>query len=233
MKIKKNIAIGLGAIIITGMAIIGAPSILVNAQNKEIYSTTTKQQITITESEAKQLMTEKVPGAEIIKFKLEKDDGVLKYDGTLVKDNMEYDIDVNANTGKIISFKEEVYDKEDGLENQEINEKTNKGTNKENKNVLDNKATIKNSNTYISEKKAKEIMQDKTQDAVLVNFEFDIDDGRAEYEGELVKNNIEYDITLDAITGEIIEFEKDYDDDKYDHDRYCDRNYDDCDRDDD
>ncbi|MGM9531177.1 PepSY domain-containing protein, partial [Intestinibacter sp.] len=62
----------------------------------------------------------------------------------------------------------------------------------------------------------------------LVDFEFDMDDGRAEYEGELVGNNIEYDIVLDAITGDIIEFEKDYDDDRGDYDRdYDDDDYDD------
>ena len=46
-----------------------------------------------------------------------------------------------------------------------------------------------------------------------------MDDGRAEYEGELVGNNVEYEIVLDAITGDVIEFEKDYDDDRYDDDR--------------
>ncbi|MGN1032155.1 MAG: PepSY domain-containing protein [Intestinibacter sp.] len=235
MKIKRNIAIGLGAIMIAGISIAGISHISANAQNKA--TTTTAQQATITESEARELMEEKVPDAEIIKFELEKDDGVLKYDGTLVKDNMEYDIDVDANTGKIISFEEEVYEKEDKLEDQATNKENEQ--NNQDKDLSDNQITeTKSSSNYISREEAKKIMKNKAPETTLVDFEFDIDDGRAEYEGELVGNNIEYDIVLDAITGDVIEFEKDYDntydnDDRYDYDDDDKYDDDDCEEDDD
>ena len=229
MKIKRNIAIGLGAIMIAGISISGTSHISANAQNKATSKTTAQQQATITEAEAKELIAKKVPGAEIIKFKLEKDDGILQYDATLVKDNMEYDIDVDANTGKILSFEKEVYDEEDKLEDQAISKDSNKDEN-----------TTETKNNYISTEEAKKIMKNKAPEATLVDFEFDMDDGRAEYEGELVGNNVEYEIVLDAITGDVIEFEKDYDDDRYDDDRddddYDDDIYDDDvddDRDDD
>ena len=208
MKIKRNIAIGLGAIMIAGISIVGVSQISANAQNKAATNTTTQQQATITEAEAKELIAKKVPGAEIIKFKLEKDDGILQYDATLVKDNMEYDIDVDANTGKILSLEKEVYDEEDKLEDQTISKESNKDEN-----------TTEAKENYISREEAKKIMKNKASGATLVDFEFDMDDGRAEYEGELVGNNIEYDIVLDATTGAVIEFEKDYDDDRYDDDR--------------
>ena len=208
MKIKRNIAIGLGAIMIAGISISGTSHISANAQNKAATNTTTQQQATITEAEAKELIAKKVPGAEIIKFKLEKDDGILQYDATLVKDNMEYDIDVDANTGKKLSFEKEVYDEEDKLEDQAISKDSNKDEN-----------TTETKNNYISTEEAKKIMKNKAPEATLVDFEFDMDDGRAEYEGELVGNNVEYEIVLDAITGDVIEFEKDYDDDRYDDDR--------------
>ena len=221
MKIKRNIAIGLGAIMIAGISIAGVSKISADAANKTVNSTTTQQETYITETEARNIMTEKVPGAEIIKFELEKDDGVLKYDGTLIKDNMEYDIDVNAQTGKIISFEEEVYDEDEKLEDQAIRNETN-----QDKNISNQKT---DSTNYISEEEAKKIMKNKASGATLVDFEFDIDDGRAEYEGELVENNIEYDIVVDAITGDVVEFETDYDDDKYDYDD----DYDDDEEDDD
>lgn len=225
MKIKRNIAIGLGVIMIAGISIAGVSNISADAANKTVSTTSTKQETSITESEARNIMTGKVPGAEIIEFKLEKDDGILKYDGTLIKDNMEYDIDVDAKTGKIISFEEEVYDDEDRAEDQVIN-------NNQDKNISDKETTETKDNTnYISREEAKKIMKNKASGATLVDFEFDMDDGRAEYEGELVKNNVEYDIVVDAVTGEIVEFETDYDDDdRYDDDRY---DYDDDDDDDD
>jgi len=222
MKIKRNIAIGLGAIMIAGISIVGVSQISANAQNKAATNTTTQQQATITEAEAKELIAKKVPGAEIIKFKLEKDDGILQYDATLVKDNMEYDIDVDANTGKILSLEKEVYDEEDKLEDQATSKQTVESN--QDKNTIETKS----SSNYISREEAKKIMKNKASGATLVDFEFDMDDGRAEYEGELVGNNIEYDIVLDATTGAVIEFEKDYDDDRYDDDRdYDDDDYDD------
>ena len=228
MKIKRNIAIGLGAIMIAGISIAGVSNISADAANKTVSTTSTKQETSITESEARNIMTGKVPGAEIIEFKLEKDDGILKYDGTLIKDNMEYDIDVDAKTGKIISFEEEVYDDEDRVEDQVTN-------NNQDKSALDKETTETKDNTnYISREEAKKIMKNKASGATLVDFEFDMDDGRAEYEGELVKNNVEYDIVVDAVTGEIVEFETDYDDDdRYDYDdeddddEYDDDRYDD------
>ena len=43
--------------------------------------------------------------------------------------------------------------------------------------------------------------------AEFVNFQLDEDkdDNTAEYEGELVKDDTEYDITVDAVTGEVLE----------------------------
>ena len=77
----------------------------------------------------------------------------------------------------------------------------------------------KTSQDYIGEEKAKEIMQKKASGAEIVEFEFDgyddDDNEPATYEGELVKGNIEYEITVDAVTGEVLEFEKD-DRDDYD-----------------
>ena len=66
------------------------------------------------------------------------------------------------------------------------------------------------SSKYIGEKKAKEIMLKKVPGAKIVSFELD-KDKTPEYEGELRKGKYEYEITVNAITGKITEFEVDND----------------------
>ena len=101
MKLNKIMAIGLGAIMAAGMSLSNL--------------TTSSAASVITVDEAKAIMQEKVPGATVIKIELDNDDGILVYEGELVKGNMEYDIDVNANTGKIISFESEYDDDYDDI----------------------------------------------------------------------------------------------------------------------
>ena len=84
------------------------------------------------------------------------------------------------------------------------------------------------SSSNIGEARAKQIMLSKVPGATFKSFYLDYDDGRAEYEAELVSGNYEYDITVDARTGAIRDFSKDYIE-KYDDDRY-DNDYDDDDR---
>ena len=44
-------------------------------------------------------------------------------------------------------------------------------------------------------------------DADIRKFKKDIDDGREEYEGEIIYKNTEYEFEIDAQTGEIIKWE--------------------------
>ena len=142
---------------------------------KEIIKTSSSKYIG--EAKAKEIMLKKVPGAEIVKFKLDKDD-TAEYEGELRKGNYEYEISVNAKTGKITDYEKEII-------------KT-------------------SSKKLIGEAKAKEIMLKKVPGAKIVKFELD-NDKTPEYEGELKKGNYEYEITVNAITGKITEFEKDND----------------------
>ena len=52
----------------------------------------------------------------------------------------------------------------------------------------------------------------KAPGATVTKFEFDHDDGIAVYEIEMKKDGYEYDVKIDAKTGEVIEFEKEFDD---------------------
>ena len=81
------------------------------------------------------------------------------------------------------------------------------------------------SSNYIGADKAKQIALAKVPGATITDFEMDRDGGRVKYEGELRKDGTEYDFKIDAVTGEILSWkvEKDDDyDDRYDDDRYDD-----------
>ena len=69
---------------------------------------------TVTEASAKKTALAQVPGAteaNIIKFKLDMDDGRWEYEGEIVYNNIEYDFTIDANTGSIIEWDaESVYD---------------------------------------------------------------------------------------------------------------------------
>ena len=74
--------------------------------------------------------------------------------------------------------------------------------------------TKPSTSSYIGEARAKQIMLGRVPGGTFVSFHFDYDDGRPEYEAELVSGSMEYDITVDARTGAIIDFDSDsrYDD---------------------
>lgn len=100
---------------------------------------------------------------------------------------MEYDYDIDANTGKIISYD---YDAEGYAP----------------------AASGNNSSARISEETAKSTALARVPGATSANlykFKLDFDDGRWEYEGEIYYNQMEYEFTIDASTGAIVEWEVD------------------------
>ena len=62
---------------------------------------------------------------------------------------------------------------------------------------------------YIGTEKAKEIAIAKAGGGEVTSLEMDIDAGRMVYEGELVKDGVEYDFDIDALEGTVIKWEKD------------------------
>ena len=64
--------------------------------------------------------------------------------------------------------------------------------------------------TGISEEQAKKIALSRVPGAATENireFKKDIDNGKVEYEGEIVYNNTEYEFEIDALTGKIKNWE--------------------------
>lgn len=108
------------------------------------------------------------------------------------KDKKEYDYEIDANTGDILSYDS---DAESATPAQNGGEQS-------------AAAEV----TEITEDKAKEIALAKVPGATAENireFKKELDDGREEYDGKIVYNNMEYEFEIDARTGEIIKWETD------------------------
>ena len=127
--------------------------------------------------------------AVFVKAERERDDGRLTYDVDFYAGNKEYDYEILAADGTILSYDADI-------EGYRIPS-----------------STSSSSSGYISVERAKEIaLQHAGLSSSGVNFdkaEFDHDDGRAEYEIEFHHNVREYEYTIDAASGTILEAERD------------------------
>nr|WP_317331798.1 PepSY domain-containing protein [uncultured Romboutsia sp.] len=202
MVLKKYLILGVGIITGFGLSVVG-----VSYASQNLVSNV-KQ---VTPEVAKSIMLNKVPGANILEFSYDGDDKTPKYDGTLIKDNYEYEVDVNAKTGQIIKFEKEAIftpNSNGNVNNASANTQqstTQQSTTQQNSTQNNNASTTRKA--YIGESKAKSIMLNKVPGATISKFYLD-NDATPEYDGELIKGDYEYDISVDAVTGEIREFSK-------------------------
>ncbi len=129
-------------------------------------------------------------GVRFIHAHLELDDGSWKYDVEFLKDNTEYDYDINALTGEILSFDQDAeYDQHE--------------------------AVSPTGNEQITEEQAKQIALEYAgvdeEDVQHLKIKLDYDHGRGEYEVEWYVGRTEYSCDVDAGTGSILSFEKELD----------------------
>lgn len=125
-----------------------------------------------------------------LQLKLDWENGRQVYDVDFYSGNKEYDYEIDAATGSIVSY-------DFDIENYTI---PSTGTN-----------TGSSTGNYISREKAQQLAQAKAPNATLVKLEFDFDDGRAIYEGELRDGRTEYEFEIDATTGSFIKWSQDWD----------------------
>ena len=122
--------------------------------------------------------------ATFIKAKLDYEDGRRVYEVEFYSGNTEYDYEIDAETGRIVSYDHEI-------EYYDI-----PGNN--------------NSGSYISEARVKEIVLARVPGARVSDIrklKLDRDDGRMIYEGEIIYGGMEYEFEIDASTGTIIEWD--------------------------
>ncbi len=89
----------------------GDPAVTAPANSTPASST---NQGILSEADAKKVALEKVPGAQesdIRGWKLDRDDGRQEYEGSIFFEKMEYEFEIDATTGEIISWEaESIYD---------------------------------------------------------------------------------------------------------------------------
>lgn len=79
--------------------------------------------------------------------------------------------------------------------------------------VIDMIPVTQNSADFIGDERAKEIAAETGQ-GDIVSFYLDTDDGRAHYDVEMRDGNVEYEFDIDAVTGDVRDYEEDQDDDR-------------------
>lgn len=145
--------------------------------------------------EAEKIALKEVDG-EILKAGKDKDDGITYYDFTIVTDTEKYEVEVNAENGKVLKV-----EKDDDYVPAQSN--TTDQTNQSNT----------QNTTQITAEKAQEIAMNKVGTGTLVKCELDYDDDtqKYKYEVEIKDGRVEYDLEIDANSGDIIKYEQDHD----------------------
>ena len=127
----------------------------------------------------------------------ETDDGRSYYEFDIITNDQKHELEVDASSGKITK--------------NEIDEDYVPSTTDTN-NQTTNNQTTNNQTTIISNEEAQKIAMDRVgNNGYLVKCELDNDDGRQVYEIEIKNGRIEYNIDIDAVSGEIIKYEEDHD----------------------
>ena len=140
---------------------------------------------TVDEAAAQKIALEhagvKAADATITKSKLDYEDGRQVYDIEWYAGGAKYDYEIATDTGEIISSAYE--------------EKTMGADSK---------------NVTVSEADAKKTALDRVSGATdkdLYEWKLDYDDGRPEYEGKIIHGGTEYEFTIDAATGSVMEWD--------------------------
>lgn len=137
----------------------------------------------LSQSKIKTKARKAVKGASVTAIHLTVDDGLSEYKVTLKKGNRQYKLLYNAKNGKLLEYEWKL-----------------------------TASSSSSSSKYIGSAKAQSIALKKVPGATVVKAEFDNDDGISVYEVELRKGVYEYEIKIDAKSGNILEYEQDVDD---------------------
>ena len=136
------------------------------------------------------------------------EEGILVYEVDFETNKYEFEYDINASTGEIVNTEKEINE-----EYIEVNKKEEKTENPTNGAIKENINT-----TYIGKEKAKDIALNKAgiNDRNIKDYEIELDkkedlNDKDEYEISFKKDNVEYEIDIDAKTGEILDFKKEKD----------------------
>ena len=80
-------------------------------QNQNNTGSGSPSGVAVSQDEAVQIALDRVSGAtaQDVRIELDRDDGRYKYEGEIIYNNMEYDFEIDANSGTILEWSEERY----------------------------------------------------------------------------------------------------------------------------
>ena len=143
----------------------------------------------ITRERAIELAKEQVPGATVSDVDLDWDHDAYCYEIELYKDGIEYEIKIHAETGAVRS---NYHEKSDWHQ--------------------PGNSTSSQTQKDIGVEKARQIALEFLPGGTIRKCKPDYENGKLVYEVEIVKGGWEYELEIDAATGQIIKQEKEYDD---------------------
>ena len=138
--------------------------------------------------EAVDLASERFAGTAT-EVELDEDDGVYYYEVEMENGEDEYEVKINADD---LSIEEEEVDREDG--------------DREQTKETQSKNTTESDSEFIGMEKAVQIAKDKVGGGEVTDKEFDRDDN--DYEIDLVYDGSEYDVEINATTGEVTDIDQ-------------------------
>lgn len=129
---------------------------------------------------AVELAKAQVPGSQHMEAKWEEDDGRIYYEVTLVKGDMEYEIELDAVTGAVLKTESEK-----------------------------RRTTVTSrTETLLSVQRAEDIVRNKLSGGTFRELEFTYERGVPVYEGEYFVNGLEYEFRVDSVKGTILKWER-------------------------
>ena len=141
------------------------------------------------------------------KVELSKDDGRYEYEVDFRVGNVEYDYEIDAVSGNVLYFEKDIDD--------DYRAPANSGSSSNPSSSKPNSSQSVSS-AYISASKAKNIALEhagvSAANASFIKAEFDRDDGKAVYEIEFFSKGYDYEYEIDAKSGKVLDFDKEYDD---------------------
>ncbi|WP_342513427.1 PepSY domain-containing protein [Sporosarcina sp. FSL K6-1522] len=174
---------------LAGVLAIGGVVVAGNAEKS--LAAESKGLLTIEEAKA---IAVKSVGGKVTEIELDREKSGAIYEVEVQSEGIEYDLDIDAKTGKVLRTDQDDRD----------------GDDRDDDVVVPNgKPITEVAAIAIANKQAK---------GIVTKVELDNEDGRVIYEIEMKDGTYEYDFDIDAVSGEVLKFEKDQDDDDHDDD---------------
>ncbi|MEG0918552.1 MAG: PepSY domain-containing protein [Bacilli bacterium] len=153
----------------------------------------------LTKGQAEAAALKFTDGGKIKDIDLDKNNGSYIYEVEVVKGNVEYELLIDAKTGKVT--------KEDETHISGASSKPDNDANEDNDQNNDNNQNSGNS-SKISVSQAKSIVTNKIGGGSVTYIALDKEDGIYVYEGKAVKGNYEYEFEINATSGVITDWDK-------------------------